>query len=116
MDLYKIALLFALSHLLWVYLFAYMLRLDYTAFVVANVVSTALIALLGKAMLPYWKRRFETAMKQDQRDGDAGLDFLLFIGILIVGAVISSVMVSRRYGAVGAVGAIASTFATQWLI
>jgi hypothetical protein len=116
MDLYRIALLFAVSHLLWVYLFAYVMRLEYTAFLAANVVSTAVIALLGKAMLPYWQRRFETAMKQDQREGDAGLDFLLFIGIMIVGAIISSVMIFNRYGAIGTAGAIGSTFVTQWLI
>ena len=116
MDLYKIALLFGLSHLLWVYLFAYMLRLEYSAFIVANVVSTAIIALLGKAMLPYWQRRFETALKQDRRDGDAGMDFLLFIGVMVVCAIFGSVMVFRRYGAVGTVGVIGSTFATQWLI
>lgn len=116
MDLYRIALLFGVSHLLWVYLFAYMLRFEYAAFLTANVLSAAAIALLGKATLPYWQRRFETAMKQDQREGDAGMDFLLFIGILVVSAIIGSVMIFRRYGAIGTVGAIGSTFATQWLI
>jgi uncharacterized iron-regulated membrane protein len=116
MDFYLIALFFGVSHLLWVYLFAYVMRLEYTAFLAANVVSTALIALLGKVMMPYWQRRFEVALKADRREGDAGLDFLLFIGVLLVCAIISSVMIFRRYGAVGTIGAIGSTVVTQWII
>jgi hypothetical protein len=116
MDLYKIGLVFGLNHVFWMWLFVDMLKLPYTMLVAANVVLTGVIALISKAMLPYWKKRLEVAWARDRAEGDLFLDLMLFIGIMFVCAVWGSYIVFRRYGAIGALGTLGSTFATQWLI
>ena len=116
MELYKIGLLFGLNHIFWMWLFVDFLQLPYPMLVAANVALTTVIALLSKAMLPYWKKRLEAAWARDRAEGDLFLDLMLFISIMVATAIMGSVIVFRRYGAIGALGTLGSTFATQWLI
>ena len=116
MELTAIGIFLAGTHLAAVYLGTDVLHLEYPQLLALNVGITVVMALISRVMMPSWKPRVESALKQEARAGSAVADvggmFLMFI----IGAALSAALVYRRYGAIGWLGVVGSSALVNWLV
>jgi hypothetical protein len=96
--------LFVVVHIGTIYVCAYVLRLDYPAFVAVTTVTGLIAAVIAKIGLAAWKPRLTAAINMESRDGELGRDIGVAAIIFFVGASVSNTILYRRFGLGGWLG------------
>jgi hypothetical protein len=115
-DLMVVALLFVVPHLAMTYVMVEVLRLEYQVYLAASVAIGLVMALIIKAMAFVWKEKIGAAVRAEEQDHTLLPDVLLFFGIMIVGGLLNSLLVYRRFGAAGWAGALVANWLASWLV
>jgi len=105
-ELFQIALLFAAAHVAFVWVAVESLGLTYPQLLAANAASGLLSAFVARGVYAGWKGRLTQAFRAEQADGELAVDLLLAIAAFVAAAAVSAVIIARRFGAVGWLGAV----------
>jgi hypothetical protein len=105
-ELVQIALLFGAIHVAFVWVAVETLGLSYTQLLVVNTVSGLLSAVLARGIYAAWRDRFIRAFRAEEANGELALDLLLALAVFIAAGAASAVIIARRFGAVGWLGAV----------
>ena len=109
-DLFLAGLLLGGSHLAVAYGAAEVWKLDYKMYLAVTVGVGLATALVLKVLAVGWKGRIAAVIEEEMRAGELPIDVLLFFGALIVSGLLSSVIVYRRYGITGWLGAVGANW------
>jgi hypothetical protein len=115
-DAFVAALLLAGSHVAVSYAAADVWKVDYKTYLTLTVGFGLVVGLLLKGVAAGWKNRLAATFKQEERQGELGIDVLLFFLTMIAGGVASAYIVLRRYGAAGWAGSLAANYLASWLV
>jgi hypothetical protein len=105
-DLIKIALIFGAMHVAFVWAAIEGLGLTYPQLLAANAVSSLLSALFAQGVLLAWRDRFVRAFRAEEANGELAVDLLMALAVFVVAGAASAVIIARRFGAVGWLGAV----------
>jgi len=105
-ELVQIALIFGAMHVAFVWVAVETLGLTYGQLLAANAVSGLLSALFAQGVLLAWRDRFVRAFRAEEANGELALDLLMALAVFVVAGAASAVIIARRFGAVGWLGAV----------
>ena len=105
-ELVQIALIFGAMHVAFVWVAVETLGLSYAQLLAANAVSGLLSALFAQGVLLTWRDRFVRAFRAEEANGELALDLLMALAVFIAAGAASAVIIARRFGAVGWLGAV----------
>lgn len=115
-DAFVAALLLAGTHLAVSYGAADIWKVDYKTYLAITVGFGVVMGLLLKVVATGWKERLVSAFKEEERQGELGVDVLLFFLTMILGGAASAFIVWRRYGAAGWAGSLAANYLASWIV
>jgi hypothetical protein len=115
-DLFLFGLLVTVGHLAVTYASTEIWRLEYKTYLALNVAVGLLVGIVSKVAAVAWKDRIDQIFKQELADREILIDLLLFIVTIVVGGLISSALVYRRYGLAGWAGAYVTNMVVSGLV
>lgn len=115
-DIATAALAFVVFHNVMVYVCAYVLNLPYAQFVAALTGTGLVVGLLLKVAAIAWRSKLEAAMAAESRDRELVSDTLMALLVMIVGGLVSSTMLYKKYGLGGWLGLFGANLIANALI
>lgn len=107
---------YVIFHLATIYVCGVMLRLDYKIFLAATTAVSVVVTLLLRASEVAWKRKVQSFVQEEDREGTLWPDLLGGLAILILGGVISAAMIYKLYGVGGWLGITATNMFVSYII
>lgn len=115
-DLFLAGLLLSIVHVGISFVAIHILKTDYKTYLALTVGSGLLLAFLLKLAASTWKSRINTVLSEEWHLGELPIDIVLFFVTLLLGGAASAILVYRRFGITGWVGAVAANSLASWII
>jgi hypothetical protein len=96
--------LFVVVHIATIYVCAYVLRLEYAAFIAATAATGAIAAVIAKVLMAAWQPRIKAGLDAENRKGELGRDVGIAVVVFLIGATVSNTILYKKFGLGGWLG------------